>query len=91
MIAFLWAVCSGVGKAALMFPKHSSLTALERSEKTIVTSGPSTHGAYSPVEAPVFGIRSVYCRSREARRIITGNIFQLWMPRFKHLNMWFDF
>lgn len=26
VIAFLWAVCSGVGKTMLMFQKHSSLT-----------------------------------------------------------------
>lgn len=63
MMAFLWAVCSGVGKAALMFQKHSSLTVLERTGETIVTSGPSAHRAYSSVEAPVFRIHCVLPQS----------------------------
>lgn len=76
MIAFLWAVCSGVGKAVLMFQKQNSLTVSERIKKTIVTSGPSAHIAYSPVEAPVFKIHSVCYPRGKARGIIIGNIFK---------------
>lgn len=57
MIAFLWAVCSGVGRAVLMFQEHISLSVSERAKETIVTSGPSAHVA--PVEAPVFKIHCV--------------------------------
>lgn len=91
VIAFLWAVCSGVGNAVLMFQNHNSLTVSERTKKTIVTAGPSAHIAYSPVGAPVFKIHSVSYPCGEARRIIIGNIFKPWMLRFKHLNMWLDF
>lgn len=76
MIAFLWAVCSGVGRAVLMFQEHISLSVFERAKETIVTSGPSAHVAYSPVEAPVFKIHPVSSHSGEARRIIIGNIFK---------------
>lgn len=74
MIAFLWAVCSGVGRAVLMFQEHISLSVFERAKETIVTSGPSPHLA--PVEAPVFKIHSVSSPSGEARRIIIGNILK---------------
>lgn len=74
VIAFLWAVCSGVGKAELMFQKHHSLTVSERKKKA--RPGHSAHIAYSPVEAPVFKIHSMCYPCGEARRIIIGNFFK---------------
>lgn len=76
VIAFLWAVCSDVGKAELVFQNHNSLTSSERTNPPIVTSGPSAHIACSPVEAPVFKVRFVSYPRGEARRIFLGNIFQ---------------
>lgn len=74
--AFLWAVCSGVGKTGLMFLKHDSLTVSEGTKKPGVTSGSSDHAAYSPVETPVFKTHLVCCPHGEARRIIIGSIFK---------------
>lgn len=60
----------------LMFQKHNSLTVSETTRKTGVTSGPSDHIAYSPVETPVYKIHLVSYPHGEARRIIIGSIFK---------------
>lgn len=73
--AFLWAVCSGVGRIMPMFKKNNSLTVSEGTKKTGVASGPSDYVAYPPVETPVFKIHLVYFPRGEARRII-GSTFK---------------
>lgn len=75
MIAFLWAVCSGVGKTMLMFQNHNSLTVSEGTKKPALTFGASDHIAYSPVKTPVFKVHLVYYPRGEARKIIIGSIF----------------